>query len=113
MRAYITGFCLSLGLTLVAYLLVVDNSLPRTQLLAAITALALVQLTVQLVYFLHLGREAKPRWNLMAFMFMLLVLVIVVFGSLWIMHNLDYRHMTPSQTDRYLLDEENLSPELD
>jgi cytochrome o ubiquinol oxidase operon protein cyoD len=75
--------------------------------LAIINGLAVVQLFVQLYFFLHMGDESKPRWNLMAFLFMLLVLVIVVFGSLWIMKNLDY-HMSPSDTSNYMMHEEGI-----
>jgi cytochrome o ubiquinol oxidase operon protein cyoD len=62
---------------------------------------------VQLVFFLHLGGEGKPRWRLTAFLFMLLVLVILVFGSLWIMYNLDY-HMTmsPEELDSQIIEDE-------
>jgi cytochrome o ubiquinol oxidase subunit IV len=94
---YIVGFGLSLILTLTAYTLVVQELLSRRVLLISITILAITQLIVQLVCFLHLGNESKPRWNLMTFLFMLLVLFIVVFGSLWIMTHLDYHNQTSPQ----------------
>jgi cytochrome o ubiquinol oxidase subunit IV len=83
---------LSAILTLDAYLLVTKHALSGNQLIAALATLAIIQLITQLVFFLHLGRESKPRWNLAVFAFMLIVLVIVVFGSLWIMTNLNYSH---------------------
>jgi cytochrome o ubiquinol oxidase operon protein cyoD len=54
------------------------------------------------VFFLHLGRESKPRWNLNALLFAVLVVVIIVFGSLWIMHNLNYHMQNPQQINKYL-----------
>lgn len=99
--AYITGFVGSLLLTLLAYLFVVKDVVDARLVIPAIVVLAVVQFVVQLVFFLHLGRETKPRWNMMAFLFMLLVVLIVVGGSLWIMQNLDY-NMGAHEMDSYM-----------
>jgi cytochrome o ubiquinol oxidase operon protein cyoD len=94
---YVIGFTLSVVLTLAAYFSVSHHVFGRTSLIAVIFVLAAVQLLVQLMFFLHLGREGKPRLNLMTFLFMLLVLFIVVGGTIWIMNNLDYHMMTPKE----------------
>lgn len=103
--SYCIGFALSIALTLLAYFAVVEKIFSGTQLLAIIVGLAVVQLIVQLVFFLHMGKEAKPRWNLMVFSFMLLVVGIVVIGSLWVMHNLDYNMMPKSEVDQHMMHE--------
>lgn len=59
--------------------------------------LAFGQFVVQLVYFLHLGTEQKPRWKLLVFWFMIVVVLIVVVGSLWIMYNLNYNMIMPPE----------------
>jgi cytochrome o ubiquinol oxidase operon protein cyoD len=100
-RMYVSGFASSVILTVTAYLLVVHHALSRRILIAAIVALALVQFFVQLIFFLHLGRETRPRWKLAVFLFMVMVVLILVFGSLWIMTNLNYR-MTPAQVNTYM-----------
>lgn len=92
LKAYVTGFVLSIVLTLAAYLIVVNDIWSRSVILTAIILLAILQLLVQLIYFLHLGRESKPRWNLIALSFAALVVGIVVIGSIWIMNNLNYSH---------------------
>lgn len=100
---YIVGFVLSVVLTLVAYVLVVMQMLSGMSLALAIMGLAAVQLVVQLVCFLHLGRGKKQRWNMAAFLFMGLVLLIIVLGSLWIMANMNYNMgMTPEQMDQFM-----------
>ncbi|MBA3757678.1 cytochrome o ubiquinol oxidase subunit IV [Candidatus Saccharibacteria bacterium] len=104
--SYLFGFILSLELTLAAYFLVVNRVLESRQLILTIMGLGVAQLLVQLVFFLHLGRESKPRWNLTVFSFMALVLVVLVGGSLWIMSNLDYNTMTPTEIETKLLEEE-------
>lgn len=102
--SYTIGFLLSIALTLAAYFLVVDKLLAGSALVAAIMGLAVAQLFVQLVFFLHLGRESKPRWNLMVFGFAVLVVAIVVLGSIWIMENLDY-NMMPEEMEQHMLDQ--------
>lgn len=99
--SYVLGYVSSLYITLTAYLLVRHHSLSKTVLVASVTGLALLQFIIQLVFFLHLGRETKPRWKLVVFLFMLLVVGILVGGSLWIMTNLNYR-MTPQQITNYM-----------
>jgi cytochrome o ubiquinol oxidase subunit IV len=102
LRLYVTGFVLSISLTIMAYLMVTDHTLSKWPLVVAIAVLAFIQFLVQLVFFLHLGAEAKPRWKLSVFAFMALIVLILVVGSLWIMNNLNYRMMTPDQTNQYL-----------
>lgn len=101
---YITGFVLSLLLTLTAYSLVVYRFVSEW-LLLVLAVLALTQMIVQLVFFLHLGEEMRPRYKLISFGFMALMLLIVVVGSIWIMYNLDYNmmNMTPDEKTNYML----------
>ena len=103
--AYSTGFILSLLLTIIPYLLGVNKRLAGNVLVVALMAFALVQLAIQLIFFLHLGAEKKPRWNQMVFAFMALIVLIVVGGSLWIMNNLNY-HMDPREVEQYIKQEE-------
>lgn len=102
LRTYVNGFVASIILTVGAYTLVVNHALSGWPLVFGIVALALVQLLVQLVFFLHLGRETKPRWKLVVFLFMLMVIIIFVTGSLWIMNNLNYHMLTPDQMNAYM-----------
>ncbi len=107
--SYTAGFVLSLILTLAAYMSVTHNVFSGWALVYALAALAIVQLLVQLAFFLHLGRESRPRWNLTAALFAVLVVGIVVFGSLWIMKNLNYGHqhgLTPAQTNNLIIHDE-------
>lgn len=101
---YIAGFVFSIILTLEAYLLVVNHTFSHHILIGVVAGLAVVQIVLQLLFFLHLGSETKPRWRLLVFCFMSLVVGILVIGSLWIMGNLNYR-MTPQQVTQYLNDQ--------
>lgn len=89
------GFIFSLLLLISSYLLVIHNHLPHHVLWITIFGLAVLQGLIQLIFFMHLCLESKPHWNTITFLFMVIVILIVVGGSLWIMSNLDYNLMPP------------------
>jgi cytochrome o ubiquinol oxidase operon protein cyoD len=106
---YVTGFVLSVAMTLVAYTAVARHELTHTTTIVTIVGLALAQFLAQMIFFLHLGREAKPRWRLIILLAALVVVGIVVGGSLWIMNNLNYHMMlSPQQTTQYLNSQDGL-----
>lgn len=117
LQNYVVGFVGSLVLTLCVYFVVahhVDSghtSLSHQAIIIFILIMAAIQLVVQAVFFLHLGRERETRWNLVAFLFMIMVVGIVVVGSLWIMDNLNYNMMTPHETEQYIEHEEAIPAE--
>jgi cytochrome o ubiquinol oxidase operon protein cyoD len=108
MTRYVTGFALSIFLTLAAYLAVTNHWLSDWNLILAIAGLALIQLCVQLIFFLHLDTEERPHWNLVAVLSTAGVIFILVVGSLWIMSNLKYRHMTSEEIDAHVLENEGI-----
>lgn len=93
LHSYLIGFVLSFLLTSLSFLLVAAKVLSGKALVYTIVALALVQAVCQLLFFLHLGQEAKPRWETLIFYFMLALLLIIALGSLWIMSDLNDRVM--------------------
>jgi cytochrome o ubiquinol oxidase operon protein cyoD len=107
---YLVGFSLSLLFTLTAYTFVYIHVHSQHEVfghpfLRVLTdVLALAQFGTQLYFFLHLGRETKPRWKLLVLAFMVMIVLILVGGSLWIMKNLNYR-MTPQQMNQYMLNQ--------
>ncbi len=95
-KSYLLGFILSISLTLAAYFMVANSLLSGKVLLITILLLAVIQLWVQLIMFLHIGHESGPRWKLISFISTASVLLIVIIGSLVIMNNLNY-HMPSDQ----------------
>ena len=87
-KTYITGFLLSVIITVTAFCIVGFKIFPPVGLYVSVAILALIQLYVQLVFFLHLSTESKARWNMVSFIFALIVVLILVIGTLWIMFNL-------------------------
>lgn len=111
--SYLVGFGLSLGITIIAFavtVLQVESGMrayPKDLLVIGLTVLAIAQLVVQLLFFFHLGKESRPRLNTTSFLFMLMVVGIIAFGSLWIMYNLNY-NMMPDEVEQYIQHEENI-----
>lgn len=107
-KSYVVGFCFSVIITMMAYGFVVNDVWPKEIMIYVVMSLAIVQLIVQLIFFLHLGRG--NTWKLVTFFFALLVVLVVVIGSLWIMNNLDYNmmHMSPDEMDLYMQQNEGI-----
>jgi cytochrome o ubiquinol oxidase operon protein cyoD len=92
-RSYVTGFILAIALTIFAFALVMSGVLPRPAALFGIIGAAVVQMLVHLHYFLHLDTSSAARWNVLALLFTLLIMILFVGGTIWIMYNLSYRMM--------------------
>ena len=93
LKSYIIGFILSIVLTIVPYIMVVHHSFAVETILISIVAIAIVQLLIQLIFFLHLDTKNGESNNSLAFIFTVIIIVILVTGSLWIMYNMNYNMM--------------------
>lgn len=107
LTSYVTGFVLSLLFTFTPYLLVTHHYVTGQALLLTILVFAMVQLIVQVIYFLHLGREKGPRWNLYFFLGTFGAMLVVVVGSVVIINNLHSNMATLDQT-RKIVDSEGI-----
>lgn len=92
-KAPVLGFVLSLLIMVTMYRLATHPHLRGELLMWTVFGLGAIQALIQLVFFLHLGMESKPHWNTITFLFTVLVIILVIGGSLWIMHNLNYNVM--------------------
>ncbi|MGH7203436.1 MAG: cytochrome o ubiquinol oxidase subunit IV [Candidatus Levyibacteriota bacterium] len=90
LKSYVTGFILSIVLTIIPYFLVSNHLLSGALIVAIVIGFAFVQLAVQLLFFLHMREEAKPRLNLLIFISFASIILIVVVASIWIMQHLNY-----------------------
>ena len=100
-RTYVVGLAVAVTLTLVAYLLATRHALSPGPLVVLLIVLALAQFATQVLAFLHLGAEERPRWRLYALLSMVGMVLVFVTGALWIMNNLTTR-MTMDQQMRYM-----------
>ncbi len=108
LRGYVIGFGGSIVMTITAYLFARYGMLNKPVMVALLAFLALAQFTLQLVYFLHLGREFSPRLKLLVTVFMMIIVFILVGGSIWIMNNLDGRMMGTKVMIKYMNSQDGL-----
>lgn len=105
-RRYVYGLIAAVSLVYLAYFAVVGEWFVGASLAAWLLILAGVQFVVQLVVFLHVGQESKPRWTMWSIIYTMLMLLIIVVASLWIMANMNYNmHMSPEQMQEFMLEQ--------
>jgi cytochrome o ubiquinol oxidase operon protein cyoD len=93
-RGYLTGFALSVVLTALPFWLVMGKVLPGPMLTsAAVLACAAVQVVVHMLYFLHMNAKVEQGWSLLALIFTVVLVVIMLAGSVWVMHHLNTNMM--------------------
>ncbi|HZX76913.1 cytochrome o ubiquinol oxidase subunit IV [Lysobacter sp.] len=89
-KEYLTGFVLSIILTAIPFALVMgDVPIGKPLLIIALLVFAAVQVVVHMVYFLHMNAKSEGGWNALALIFTVVLVVIVLTGSLWVMHHLN------------------------
>lgn len=93
---YVTGMALSLLLTFASFGAVMTHVVSKGVGLATIVVLCVVQLVVQLVYFLHIGTSRDQRANTGIFICTAFLIAVIVGLSLWVMHNANV-NMMPMQ----------------
>jgi cytochrome o ubiquinol oxidase operon protein cyoD len=100
LKGYVTGFVLAVILTAIPFWLVMGDVLPDSQTTAlAIMALAVVQIIVHMVYFLHMNTKSEGGWTMLALIFTVVLVVITLSGSLWVMYHLNHNMMPVSAHD--------------
>lgn len=94
LREYATGFILSVLLTAVPFGLVMGGVIANAALIAGVILLcAALQVVVHMVYFLHMNPRSEGGWNLLALVFTGVLVIIVLAGSLWVMHHMNANMM--------------------
>ena len=93
LKSYATGFVLSLVLTVIPFALVMRGAVSGSTTSFCLIGAAIAQILVHLHYFLHLDTSSAMRWNVMALVFALMIIILFVGGTLWIMYHLHYRMM--------------------
>ena len=90
---YLVGLVLATLLTGVSFYIAQSTLVWQPSIPIALSVLALAQMGVHLVFFLHITSGPDSVNNVMALAFGLLIVALLVFGSLWIMTHLDHNVM--------------------
>lgn len=88
---YVGGLALSIILTLASFWVSGTDAVWQGGVPVLLAALAIGQMGAHLLFFLHVSSGPESTNNIMALAFGIFVVVLVVFGSLVIMHSLDAR----------------------
>jgi cytochrome o ubiquinol oxidase operon protein cyoD len=97
-RGYLIGLALAVGLTVVSFWAVSTHLIYGPGVPVAILVLAVAQMGIHLVFFLHITTGPDNTNNALALAFGVLIVCLVVFGSLWIMNHLNH-NMVPMGQD--------------
>jgi cytochrome o ubiquinol oxidase operon protein cyoD len=91
---YVVGLGLALLFTATSFFVAGTDMVWQPSIPVAIVVLAIAQMGIHLVFFLHITTGPDNTNNVMALAFGVLIVVLVIGGSLWIMANLNH-NMAP------------------
>jgi cytochrome o ubiquinol oxidase operon protein cyoD len=94
---YTTGLALAVVLTATSFWVANTSLIWPPGVPLGLAVLAIAQMGVHLVFFLHITSGPDNTNNVLALAFGVLIVTIVVVGSLWIMSNLNDNMMPPPE----------------
>ena len=99
-ESYTAGLALAILLTIVSFAVSQTNLLWPPGVAGGLIVLALAQIGVHLVFFLHVGIGSDNTNNVLALAFGMLVVFLVIAGAVGIMANLNYMMPTSMSMPR-------------
>jgi cytochrome o ubiquinol oxidase operon protein cyoD len=96
-RSYVIGLILAASLTVASFWALHTHLIWAPGIGMALGVLAVAQMGVHLVFFLHITTGPDNTNNALALAFGVLIVSLLVIGSLWIMANLNHHHMPMNQ----------------
>lgn len=96
LTAYGVGLAFAVLLTAVSFYISDSNLVWRPSIPVALVVLAIAQMGVHVVFFLHITTGPENTNNVMALAFGVMIVLLIVGGSIWIMAHMNH-HMMPMQ----------------
>jgi cytochrome o ubiquinol oxidase subunit IV len=93
---YTAGLGFAVLLTAASFIVAQTNLLWPPGVPAGLAVLAIAQMGVHLVFFLHIGTDSEQTNSVLALVFGVFIVALVVIGSLWIMDHLNANMVSPS-----------------
>ena len=91
--SYTAGLGLAIVATIASFIVAQTNLLWPPGIPVGLIVLALAQIGVHLVFFLHLGTAPDSTNNILALAFGVLIVFLAIAGSVWIIANLNSNMM--------------------
>jgi cytochrome o ubiquinol oxidase subunit IV len=95
--SYLIGLALATLLTIVSFFIAQTTLVWAPSIPVALAVLAITQMGVHLVFFLHITTGPDNVNNVMALAFGVLIVLLLMAGSLWIMAHLNHNKMPMDQ----------------
>jgi cytochrome o ubiquinol oxidase operon protein cyoD len=93
---YALGLALAVGLTAASFWVRGTDLVYGPGLSMALLVLAVAQMGIHLVFFLHMTTDPDNENNVLALAFGILIVCLIVFGSIWVMEHMN-QNMVPMQ----------------
>ena len=93
-RGYLLGLALAVALTLASSWVARTHILYGPSIPVALVALAIAQMGIHLVFFLHITTAPDNTNNVLALAFGVLIVFVLVFGTVWVMAHMNH-NMVP------------------
>lgn len=92
--SYIVGFILSVILTLGSFWSALGGALSYSAVVISLGVLAVLQIFVQVTFFLHVSAAPEQRTEVVSFLFSVFVALVICFGTLFVMYNVGHLMMS-------------------
>jgi len=99
-RNYVLGLALAVGLTAASFWVRGTGLVYGPSLSVALLVLAVAQMGIHLIFFLHITTDPDNTNNVLALAFGVLIVCLIVFGSLWVMQHLNHNMVSPDELMR-------------
>ena len=96
-QSYLIGLVLATLLTVAAFYVLDTPLIWGPAIPAALVVLAIAQIGVHLVFFVHITTAPDNTNNLLALAFGVLIVALVIGGSLWVMYHLNQNMLPMNQ----------------
>ncbi len=100
LRSYLLGLGLATLLTAASFWAATTHLIYGPGVPVAVLVLAVAQMGIHLVFFLHITTAPDNTNNVLALAFGTLIVCLIVFGSIWIMANLNHNMMPMNELIR-------------
>ena len=91
--SYTAGLGLAILATIASFVVAQTNLIWAPGIPVGLIVLAIAQIGIHLVFFLHLGSGPDHTNNILALAFGVLIVFLVIVGSIWIIANLNWNMM--------------------
>jgi cytochrome o ubiquinol oxidase operon protein cyoD len=92
-NGYLLGLGLAIALTLASFWVARTHIIYGPGVPVALVALAIAQMGIHLVFFLHITTSPDNTNNVLALAFGVLIVFVLIFGTVWVMEHMNHNMM--------------------